>query len=105
MFSKKWFWINNQKFSNSYFIFVLFLFYKSKNKTPLKSSGKLVVNFSKMDIFKMSNFQKLEENVCKKFILLGHRAKYQKNHSKVVTIIFYFFLKNNLETIFLFPNI
>jgi hypothetical protein len=47
------------------------LFYKSKNKNPLKSSGKLVVNFSKMDILKMSNFEKLEENVCKKFTLLG----------------------------------
>jgi len=40
-------------------------------QTPLKSSGKLVVNFSKMDILKMSNFEKLEENVCKKFNLLG----------------------------------
>jgi hypothetical protein len=61
-------------------------------QNPLKSLGKLVVNFSKMDIFKMSNFEKLEESLCKKFILLGHRAKYQKNHSKVVTIFFYYFI-------------
>jgi len=60
-------------------------------QTPLKSSGKLVVNFSKMDILKMSNFEKLEESLCKKFILLGHRVKFQKNHSKVVSIIFYFY--------------
>jgi len=37
----------------------------------------------------MSIFEKLEENVCKKFILLGHRAKYQKNNSKVVSINFF----------------
>jgi len=61
-------------------------------QTPLKSSGKLVVNFSKMDILKMSNFEKLEESLCKKFILLGHRVKFQKNHSKVVSIIFYYFI-------------
>jgi hypothetical protein len=61
-------------------------------QNPLKSLGKVVVNFSKMDIFKMSNFENLEINVCKKFILLGNRAKYQKNNSKVVTIIFYYFI-------------
>jgi len=74
-------------------------------QNPLKSLGKVVVNFSKMDILKMSNFEKLEVNVCKKFILLGHRVKFQKNHSKVVSIIFYFyFVKNDLE-IFLFPSL
>jgi hypothetical protein len=54
---------------------------------------------------KMSNFEKLEESLCKKFILLGCRVKFQKNHSNVVSIIFYFFLKNNLENTFLLPNI
>ena len=74
-------------------------------QNPLKSMGKVVVNFSKMDILKMSNFEKLEVNVCKKFILLGHRVKFQKNHSKVVSIIFYFyFVKKDLE-IFLFPSV
>jgi hypothetical protein len=41
-----------------------------------------------MDILKMSNFEKLEESFGKKFTLLGHRVKYQKNNSKVVSIIF-----------------
>jgi hypothetical protein len=58
-----------------------------------------------MDILKMSNFEKLEENVCKKFILLGKRAKYQKNNSKVVSINFLFFFENKLENTFLLPNI
>jgi hypothetical protein len=63
-----------------------------------------------MDIFKMSNFEKLEVNVCKKFILLGHRVKFQKNHSKVVSIIFLFLFekqfknKNSLPIIYNLGN-
>jgi hypothetical protein len=70
-------------------------------QNPLKSLGKVVVNFSKMDILKMSNFEKLEVNVCKKFILLGHRAKYQKNHSKVVSIIFFILFEKQFRHNFL----
>ena len=44
-----------------------------------------------MDIFKMSNFEKLEESFGKKFILLGHRAKYKKNNSNIVSIKFFSF--------------
>ena len=69
-------------------------------QNPLKSSGKLGVNFSKMDIFKMSNFEKLEESLCKKFILLGHRVKFQKNHSKVVSIIFLFLFEKQFREYF-----
>jgi len=50
-----------------------------------------------MDILKMSNFQTLEENVCKKCILLGHRVKFQKNHFKIVSINFYYFLKKQFK--------
>jgi len=58
----------------------------------------------------MSNFENLEVNVCKKFILLGHQAKCQKNNSKVVTIIFYFYFvkqfknKNSLPIIYNLGN-
>jgi len=31
-----------------------------------------------MDILKMSNFEKVEENVCKKFTLLGYALKPEK---------------------------
>jgi hypothetical protein len=72
--------------------------------------GKLVVRFSKMDILKMSNFEKVEGNVCKKFNLLVHRVKFQKNHSKVVTINFLFLFekqfknKNSLPIIYNLGN-
>jgi len=58
----------------------------------------------------MSIFEKVEVNVCKKFILRGHRAKYQKNHSNVVSIIFLFLFekqfknKNSLPIIYNLGN-
>jgi len=48
----------------------------------------------------MSIFEKVEVNVFEKSILLGHRAKYQKKHSNVVSIIFFILYKNDLETFF-----
>ena len=58
----------------------------------LKKSEKNRLRFLKMDILKMSNFQTLEVNVCKKCGLLGHRVKFQKFNSKIVSIIFYYFI-------------
>ena len=57
-----------------------------------KKSKKKWRGFLKMDIFKMSNFEKVEENVCKKCGLLGHRVKFHYFNSKVVSIIFYYFI-------------
>ena len=58
-----------------------------------------------MDILKMSNFEKVGFSFCKKFTLLGHRAKYEKNNSRGVSIIFLYFYRNDLETFFLLTNI
>ena len=57
---------------------------KNNEKTSEKVGGR----FLKMDILKMSNFEKVEQSFCKKFILLKHRAKYQYFNSNVVSIIF-----------------
>ena len=49
-----------------------------------KVCTKLVVNFLKMDILKMSNFENLKENVCKKFTSLGNRLKPKKIIQKLL---------------------
>jgi len=51
---------------------------KSVNLSLLKnekSRKKVVVRFSKMDILKMSNFEKVEGSFCRKVILLGDAVK------------------------------
>ena len=43
-----------------------------------KKSEKNRPRFLKMDILKMSNFEKVEENVCKKVILLDNAVNSKK---------------------------